>query len=332
MSDPSEASAAPEASAPGASAAGPSTPGAASVPRRDPFSPTLLAGGRVLVTGAGSGLGRRIAASLVGHGASVHLWGRRLGTLEEAAADIRAEHPEAPADAVEVQSVDVRDGDGVDRAMERIFADAGPLTGLVNGAAANFVAPTAALSPRAFRAVTSTVMDGSFHVTTSAGRRWLDAGLPGSVVSLLTTWVWSGSAFVVPSAMAKAAVHAMTMSLAVEWAEAGIRVNAVAPGPVPTEFAWDVLDPGRDDLIGATDARGVPAGRHGTPEEVANAVMFLLSDACDYLTGETIAMDGGQRLAGPGTFAALRALSPEDWAGIRARAAAATAASKAQRG
>jgi len=294
-------------------------------PRRDPFSPELLAGGRVLVTGGGSGLGREIARALVAHGAAVHLWGRRLAALESAAEDIGA-------DAVSVQSVDVRDGDAVDAAMEQIFTTSGPLTGVVNGAAANFVAPTAQLSPRAFRAVTSTVMDGSFHVATSAGRRWLDGGLPGAIVSLLTTWVWSGSAFVVPSAMAKAAVHAMTMSLAVEWAAAGIRVNAVAPGPVPTEFAWDVLDPGRDEVIGATDPRGVPAGRHGTPEEVARLVMFLLSDACDYLTGETIAMDGGQRLAGPGTFAALRALEPEDWQRIRERAQAATAASKAQRG
>lgn len=300
--------------------------------RRDPFAPDLLEGARVLITGGGSGLGREIARSVVAHGGSVHLWGRRLAALDEAADEIRADASARRPHAVSVQSVDVRDGDAVDSAMGQIFDDAGPLTAVVNGAAANFVAPTATLSPRAFRAVTSTVMDGSFFVATTAGRRWIDAGLPGSIVSLLTTWVWSGSAFVVPSAMAKSAVHAMTMSLAVEWAAAGIRINAVAPGPVPTEFAWDVLDPGRADVIGATDARGVPAGRHGTPEEVARLVMFLISDACDYLTGETIAMDGGQRLAGPGTFAALRALEPAEWQRIRERAQAATAASKAQRG
>lgn len=291
-----------------------------------PFRPDLLAGSRVLVTGGGSGLGAAIGGTLAGLGASVHLWGRRRGALEQAASGMTA----SGVAEIAIDTVDVRDAEQVDAAMERLFAEHGPLTGLVNGAAANFIAPTESLSPRAFQAVTSTVMNGSFFVTHAAGRRWLAAGLPGSVVSLLTTWVWSGSAFVTPSAMAKAAVHAMTMSLAAEWASRGIRLNAVAPGPVPTDFAWNVLDAGAD-IVTATDAAGVPAGRHGTPEEVANAVAFLLSDACDYLTGETIAMDGAQRLAGPSTFAGLTALTAEDWAAIRAKAQAASEASKAQR-
>jgi NAD(P)-dependent dehydrogenase (short-subunit alcohol dehydrogenase family) len=303
-------------------------------PTRDPFSATLLEGSRVLVTGGGTGLGKEIARSLIGHGASVHLWGRRSGVLKATAAELldglAQRSGEARADAVTVDTVDVRSAEAVDAAMERIWSGSGPLTGVVNSAAANFIAPTESLSPRAFEAVTSTVMNGSFFTTSAAGRRWIADGLPGSVVSLLTTWVFSGSAFVVPSAMAKAAVHAMTMSLAVEWARHGIRLNAVAPGPVPTDFAWDVLDPGSSDVIGATDARGVPAGRHGTAAEVANLVLFLLSDACNYLTGETIAVDGAQRLAGPSTFAGLTALSPDDWAAIRERAKAASATSKAQ--
>jgi NAD(P)-dependent dehydrogenase (short-subunit alcohol dehydrogenase family) len=312
-------------------------------PARDPFSPTLLDGSRILVTGGGSGLGKAIARALVDHGAVVHLWGRRGAVLTAAAAEIgsgsgtgagggAAGGGAAGGGTVHVHTVDVRQAAQVDAAMERIWTDHGPLTGVVNSAAANFIAPTESLSSRAFEAVTSTVMNGSFFTTHAAGRRWIADGLPGSVVSLLTTWVWTGSAYVVPSAMAKAAVHAMTMSLAVEWAKYGIRLNAVAPGPVPTDFAWDVLDPGSSEVIGATDLRGVPAGRHGTPAEVANLVMFLLSDACDYLTGETVAMDGAQRLAGPGTFAGLSALDAEDWARIRERATAAAAASKAQQG
>jgi NAD(P)-dependent dehydrogenase (short-subunit alcohol dehydrogenase family) len=294
---------------------------------RDPYSPTLLEGDRILVTGGGSGLGKAIASALVAHGAEVVLWGRRAGVLEAAASEI-AMHGD-PARIV-VDSVDVRDAEAVDAAVDRIFDRGNPLTGVVNGAAANFIAPTETLSARAFQAVTSTVINGSFHVTHAVGRRWIADGLPGSVLSLLTTWVETGSAYVVPSAMSKAAVNAMTMSLAVEWAHYGIRLNAVAPGPVPTDFAWDVLDPGDASVIGATDVRGVPAGRFGRPEEVANLVMFLLSDACDYLTGETIAMDGGQRLAGPSTFSDLTHLSADDWAAIRARGKAAAAATKAQ--
>ncbi|PZE25629.1 MULTISPECIES: SDR family oxidoreductase [unclassified Curtobacterium] len=295
--------------------------------RRDPYSPTLLEGDRILVTGGGSGLGKAIAGALVAHGAEVVLWGRRRAVLDAAASEIAML---GDPSRIVVDSVDVRDAEAVDAAVDRMHAGGRPLTGLVNGAAANFIAPTESLSARAFAAVTSTVINGSFHVTHAVGRRWIREGLPGAVVSLLTTWVETGSAYVVPSAMSKAAVNAMTMSLAVEWAHYGIRLNAVAPGPVPTEFAWDVLDPGDSSVIGATDVRGVPAGRFGRPDEVANLVMFLLSDACDYLTGETIAMDGGQRLAGPSTFSDLTHLTADDWAAIRARGKAAAAATKAQ--
>jgi NAD(P)-dependent dehydrogenase (short-subunit alcohol dehydrogenase family) len=216
-------------------------------------------------------------------------------------------------------------------ALSAIWTDWGPLTGVLNNAAANFIAPTEQLSPRAFEAITRTVMNGSFHTTLAAGRRWIAGGLPGSVLSTLTTWVWTGSAFVVPSAMAKAAVHAMTMSLAVEWAKHGIRVNALAPGPIPTSYAWQMLNPTDSSAAGATQAGQIPAGRMGTIEELANLTMFLFSDACDYLTGQTIAMDGGQMLAGPGTFAALNSLTSADWQEARERSKAATAASKAER-
>jgi NAD(P)-dependent dehydrogenase (short-subunit alcohol dehydrogenase family) len=292
-----------------------------------PYAPDLLAGKRILITGGGTGLGRGVARHLVEHGAQVHLWGRRPAVLEEAAADAAGGRP----GTVHHQTVDVRDGDGVDAAMSELWERHGPLTGVVNNAAANFIAPTESLSPRAFDAVSSTVMKGSFHTTHAAGKRWIAEGLPGSVLSTLTTWVWTGSAFVVPSAMGKAAVHAMTMSLAVEWARHGIRLNALAPGPIPTEYAWEMLNPTDKSAVGATQADQIPMGRMGTVEELANLTMFLLSDACPYLTGQTIAMDGGQMLAGPGTFAGLTSLSAQDWTDIREKSKAATAASKAQR-
>jgi NAD(P)-dependent dehydrogenase (short-subunit alcohol dehydrogenase family) len=295
--------------------------------KKSPFAPDLLVGKRILITGGGTGLGRGVARHLVGHGAEVHLWGRRQGVLEEAAAEAGASRP----GSVHVQTVDVRDGDGVDAAMGALWEAHGPLTGVLNNAAANFIAPTESLSPRAFEAVSGTVMKGSFHTTHAAGKRWIAAGLPGSVLSTLTTWVWTGSAFVTPSAMAKAAVHSMTMSLAVEWARYGIRLNAVAPGPIPTDYAWEMLNPTDKSSVGATQADQIPMGRTGTAEELANLTIFLLSDACDYLTGQTIAMDGGQMLAGPGTFAGLTSMTPEDWAAAREKSKAASAASKAQR-
>jgi NAD(P)-dependent dehydrogenase (short-subunit alcohol dehydrogenase family) len=298
-----------------------------SVSTKSPFAPDLLADKRILITGGGTGLGRGVARHLVDHGATVHLWGRRQAVLDEAAAEASA----GRVGSVHVQTVDVRDGDGVDAAMEALWQEHGPLTGVINNAAANFIAPTETLSPRAFDAVSSTVMKGSFHTTNAAGKRWISAGLPGSVLSTLTTWVWTGSAFVTPSAMGKAAVHSMTMSLAVEWARYGIRLNAIAPGPIPTDYAWEMLNPTEKSSVGATQADQIPMGRMGTVEELANLTMFLLSDACPWLTGQTIAMDGGQMLAGPGTFAGLTSMTPQDWAEARERSKAASAAAKSQR-
>jgi len=286
-----------------------------------------LAGKRILITGGGTGLGRGVARHLVAHGAQVHIWGRRENVLAEAVTEISADRP----GSAHFQTVNVRDFDAVSAAVDEIWEQHGPLTGVLNNAAANFIAPTVSLSPRAFDAVVSTVMNGSFNTTLAAGKRWIAEGLPGTVLSNLTTWVWSGSAFVVPSAMAKAAVHAMTMSLAVEWGRYGIRLNAFAPGPIPTEYAWEMLNPTDESSAGATQADQIPMGRMGTIEELANLTIFAFSDACNYLTGETIAMDGGQRLAGPNTFAALTSMSDDDWAQARDRSKAASEAAKAQR-
>jgi NAD(P)-dependent dehydrogenase (short-subunit alcohol dehydrogenase family) len=291
------------------------------------FREDVLAGKRILITGGGTGLGKGVAGHLAAHGADVHLWGRRQGVLEEAAAEINANGPAR----AHVQAVDIRKPDAVDAAVAEIWERHGPLTGLINNAAANFIVPTKDLSPRGFEAVTSTVMNGSFHTTLACGRRWIAEGRKGSVVSNLTTWVWTGSAFVTASAMGKAAINAMTMSLAVEWARYGIRLNALAPGPFPTEYAWKMLSPTDSSAVGATQADEVPVGRYGQIEELANLMVFLQSDGCDYLTGATIAIDGAHHLAAPSTFAGLAKLTDAEWASIRERSQAASNTAKAER-
>lgn len=291
------------------------------------FDKHCLDGKRILITGGGTGIGKGLARHLAAHGAQIHIWGRRAQVLEAAAAEINGES----GDKVHWQAVDIRDHAAVDAAVAELWSRFGPLTGLVNNAAANFIAPTKDLSPRGYEAIASTVMDGAFFTTQAVGRRWIDGGLKGSVVSTLVTWIWTGSPYVVPSAMAKAAVNAMTMSLAVEWARYGIRLNAVAPGPFPTDYAWQMLNPTEDSSVGATQADQVPAGRFGEIAELGNLVLLLMADGCDYITGETIAIDGGHHLAAPSTFAGLNALTDAQWAEAKAKAKAASERSKAQR-
>lgn len=292
------------------------------------YDKNALAGKRILITGGGTGLGKGMAKHLAQHGAHVHLWGRRENVLQEAAEEI---NQACGAPRAHFQAVDIRQYDLVDAAIEAIWKDHGPLTGLINNAAANFIAPTKDLSPRGYEAIRSTVMDGAFFTTLACGKRWIDQGLKGSVVSTLVTWIWTGSAYVTSSAMAKAAVNAMTMSLAVEWGKYGIRVNAVAPGPFPTEYAWQMLNPTSDSSVGATQADEVPMGRYGQIEELGNLVLLLLSEGCDYLTGDTIAIDGGHHLAAPSTFAGLSKMTDADWAKAKEAAKTASASAKAQR-
>lgn len=293
---------------------------------QDIFREGALAGKSVLVTGGGGGLGLEIGKALAAKGAKVHICGRRPAVLDTAAEAISR----CGAIAASHHVCDIRDADQVEVMMDTIWSE-GALTGLVNNAAANFISPTKDLSPRGFRAVTSTVMDGSFHATLAAGKRWIAGGRKGSVVSNLVTWVWTGSAYVVPSAMAKTALHAMTMSLAVEWGRYGIRLNATAPGPFPTEGAWEKLNPLPDVSSSATGSETIPLGRYGRMEELQNLIVFLLSDACEFLTGQTIALDGGQHLAGPATFADLGKLTDEQWLAAREAIRGASDRDKAQR-
>lgn len=287
------------------------------------FDPSVLDGKRILLTGGGGGLGQAIAPALVAHGARVHLWGRRENALREVA--------EPLGDLCTYDTVDVRDYDAVDAGVERYWNEHGPLTGLINNAAANFIAQSKTLSPRAYRAVTSTVQDGSFHCAHACGKRWIEEDIKGSIVSMLVTWVFTGSAFALPSAMAKTAVHAMTMSLAAEWGPFGIRVNALAPGPFPTEYAWKVLSQADGSNVGATDKATVPMRRFGEMPELQNILIFLMSDACDYLTGATIPVDGGHHLAAPSTFIDLATLSDADWQRTKDAAKQASDEAKSQR-
>ncbi|HKI16211.1 MAG TPA: SDR family oxidoreductase, partial [Roseiarcus sp.] len=225
--------------------------------------------------------------------------------------------------------VDIRDAAAVDAMVEEIFRDR-PLTGLVNNAAGNFISRTEDLSTRGFDAIANIVMHGTFYVTQAVGKRWIAGKHKGSVISIAVTWVRNGGPFVVPSAMSKAAIHAMTMSLAQEWGRYGIRLNAIAPGEIPTEGMSKRLTPGAEP--GAATAARNPFGRVGRIEELQNLAAFLMSDGCEWLTGETIVMDGAQALATGGNFYELRHWGDAEWKAARDAIQAQTARDKAERG
>jgi len=277
-----------------------------------PYRSDILAGKRILITGGGTGLGKEMAVGFASHGAHVAICGRR----EQVLADACTEIADRSGGTAEYRTVNIRDAEAVDAMIGDLW-QGGALTGLVNNAGANFIAPTESISHRAYDAVRATVMDGSFYATHACGKRWIEQGLTGSVISNLVTWVWSGSAFVVPCAMAKTAIHAMTMSLASEWGPKGIRLNAVAPGPFPTENAWEKLNPIPGSSVGATQPDKVPLRRFGQMDELRNLMILLMSDECLYINGATIPIDGGHRLTAHSTFSDLSDMSGADWAAAR---------------
>jgi NAD(P)-dependent dehydrogenase (short-subunit alcohol dehydrogenase family) len=271
------------------------------------FSPTILAGRSIVVTGGGSGLGLAMARAFAAHGARVTICGRRSERLEEAAADIGAAAREGGA--VETFVADVRESAQCEALIGRAAERFGSVDGLVNNAAGNFLAFSDALTPNGFDAVVKTVLYGTVQCTLAFGRYLLERKRPGAVVSIAATYVWSGTAFALPSACAKAGVLAMTRSLAVEWGAAGIRLNAIAPGPVPTEGAFSRLIPTPEAEAAALSR--IPEGRFGNPEEIANLAIVLLSDLCPYQTGDCVTADGGEWLAGAGEFSDLRKVPRE---------------------
>ena len=277
------------------------------------LAPDLLAGKTAWITGGGTGLGRAMALRFAELGARVGLSGRKRETLEDTAAAIRATDGTA-----EVAPCDVRKPKEVDQVLARLIETLGGVDILVNNAAGNFLCPTEELSPNGFAAIVGIVLNGTFHCTHSAGKHWIDAGSGGVVLNIATTYAWTGSAFVVPSACAKAGVVAMTRSLAVEWARHGIRLNAIAPGPIPTEGAFSRLLPS-NDLLASRKAR-IPAGRLGTREELADLAAYLVSDASDWMRGEVVTFDGGEWLRGAGEFNDLLDLPASAWQRLRRKA------------
>ena len=265
------------------------------------YHPDVLKEQHIVVTGGGTGLGKAMALRFAGLGAKVTVGGRREEPLQEAVEAMRTSGGEA-----EGISCNVREVESVEAFIDEAERRQGPVTRLVNNAAANFLAPAEAISPGGFDAIIKTNLYGSFYATQACGRRWIerqtsDGRTSGVVLSIATTYAETGSAFVLPSAMSKAAIVAMTKSLAAEWGAYGIRLNTVAPGPFPTEGAWQRLMPPGSDFEEKMQAR-VPLKRFGDPEELANLAVFLLSDLSSYMTGTNVVYDGGEVLVAGGQF------------------------------
>jgi NAD(P)-dependent dehydrogenase (short-subunit alcohol dehydrogenase family) len=275
------------------------------------FRTDLLRSKRILITGGGTGLGKGMAARFLELGAKVHICGRREEVLEETAAELSS------LGSIHAIPCDVRSLDAVEAMIDTIWTEA-PLDILVNNAAGNFIARTEDLSPRAFESVIGIVLMGTLHCTMACGRRWLKSGQRGTVLSISATYAPVGSAYVVPSAISKAGVDALTRSLAVEWGNRGIRLNAIAPGPIPTQGAFSRVVPLPQLEAAALDRN--PLHRFGTIEELANLAAFLVSDGSGYISGEVIRMDGGEFLQGAGEFSNLgRLLKEEDWQALKPR-------------
>ena len=268
-----------------------------------------LKGKKIVVTGGGSGLGKAMTSYFLELGAQVAITSRNIEKLQKTA---RALQKETSGECIPLQC-DVRNYDEVETMMKSCTEAFGEIDILVNNAAGNFISPTERLSPSAFDTIIDIVLKGSKNCTLALGKNWIQKSQKNkTVLNIVTTYAWTGSAYVVPSATAKAGVLAMTRSLAVEWAKYGIRFNAIAPGPFPTKGAWDRLLPG--DLKEKFDlAKKVPLKRVGEHQELANLAAYLVSDFSSYINGEVVTIDGGEWLKGAGQFNLLEAIPEDMW-------------------
>ena len=287
----------------------------------------LMAGERVLVTGGGTGLGKEMAEGFLKLGAEVHICGRRGQVCEDTASELMEKH----GGKVVPHACDIRVAEAITAMNDHIWAKHGPLTGLVNNAAGNFISRTEDLSIRGFDAISNIVFRGTFYMTHDIGKRWIKEGHRGNVCSILTTWVWNGGPFVVPSAMSKAAVNTMTQSLAVEWGRYGLRFNAIAPGPFPTEGMSKRLAPDAKGAKRMDSGAANPMGRVGEMHELVNLAVLLMAPGADYINGQTIAIDGAMYNASGGNFSQLTAWGDAEWQAARDAIEATNAKDKAKR-
>jgi len=267
-----------------------------------------LKGKTIIITGGGTGLGKSMGTYLSHLGANLVITSRKMEVLEKTAKEINGEtgNPVLPL------ACDVRKYNEVEEAIQKAEGKFGIINAVLNNAAGNFVSPTERLSHRAFDVVVDIVLKGTYNFSLAAGKNWIDKKQPGTFLNIITTYAWSGSGYVVPSACGKAGVLALTRSLAVEWAKYNIRSNAIAPGPFPTAGAWSRLLPG--DLKEKFDpAKRVPLGRVGEHQELANLAAYLISDFSAYINGEVVTIDGGEWLRGAGQFSDLEKIPDALW-------------------
>jgi NAD(P)-dependent dehydrogenase (short-subunit alcohol dehydrogenase family) len=274
------------------------------------FSKDLFNGKTILITGGGTGIGKAMALNFADLGATICMLGRRESVLKETCEIIRDKGKMAF-----YHTCDIRSPDEISSSLDYFIENAGMPDILVNNAAGNFVSPTEALSPHAVDAVLGIVLHGTIYMTLDLGKRWIKSSHKGVVLDIVTTYSWTGSAFVVPSAAAKAGVLAVVRSLAVEWARYGIRHVAIAPGPFPTEATRKNLFPIPE--VEAMLSERVPLGRVGKIEEIANLAAFLVSDHASFINGEVVTIDGGEWLKGAGQFNGMLSLSEDQWKAIR---------------
>ena len=275
-----------------------------------------LLGRTIVVTGGGTGLGKSMGRYLLQLGANLVITSRKLDVLEATAKELEAE----TGGKVLAIAGDAREYADVEKVLAAACERFGSVDGLINNAAGNFISPTERLSAKAFDTIVDIVLRGSYNFTLAFGKHWIAQKQKATVLNIVTTYAWTGSAYVVPSACAKAGVLALTRSLAVEWAKYGIRSNAIAPGPFPTEGAWSRLFPKEalpPDLAKKLDpAEKVPLKRVGEHQELANLAAYLMSDYSSFVNGEVITIDGGEWLLGAGEFNWLEAVPQNMWDAI----------------